>query len=132
MIPSLALQKALYEELVKGDYSVFELMPSDKRMMPFITFTDLTKETNFTKDNLNRFTFSVTLHGWSMGKSSVVSKEIEEFIYNTAMNFEMNTYNVEFVELSFNTNIKEEETHDRVIFHSVQQFEITISKRGVR
>ena len=130
MIPSLELQKAVYTELSKGVYPIFEVQPSDTSKMPFITFSDLSRETNFTKDNQNRFTFSIILHGWAIGKSSIQSKQIEDFIYNTVMSLEMVSYKVEMIDLSMNTNVREDESKDRTVFHSVQQFEITISKRG--
>jgi len=127
MIPSVELQKAIYESLDEGIYQVYEVVPNVDRM-PLITLGSLRKSEDFTKTNTNRFTFSITIHGWSIGKSSVESKMIEEFIYQSITELEMDDYDVEFVRLAMNENLKEEETDDRVIFHSVQEFEITIKK----
>lgn len=127
MIPSVELQKAIYESLDEGIYQVYEVVPNVDRM-PLITLGSLRKSEDFTKTNTNRFTFSITIHGWSIGKSSVESKMIEEFIYQSITELEMDDYDVEFVRLAMNENLKEEETDDRVIFHSIQEFEITIKK----
>lgn len=127
MIPSVELQKTIYEVLDEGIYQVYEVVPNVDRM-PLITLGSLRKSEDFTKTNTNRFTFSITIHGWSIGKSSVESKMIEEFIYQSITELEMDDYDVEFVRLVMNENLKEEETDDRVIFHSVQEFEITIKK----
>lgn len=127
MIPSVELQKAIYEILDEGIYQVYEVVPNVDKM-PLITLGSLRKSEDFTKTNTNRFTFSITIHGWSIGKSSVESKMIEEFIYQSITELEMDDYDVEFVRLVLNENLKEEETDDRVIFHSVQEFEITIKK----
>lgn len=127
MIPSVELQKAIYEVLDEGIYQVYEVVPNVDRM-PLITLGSLRKNEDFTKTNTNRFTFSITIHGWSIGKSSVESKMIEEFIYQSITELEMDDYDVEFVRLAMNENLKEEETDDRVIFHSIQEFEITIKK----
>ena len=127
MIPSVELQKAIYEILDEGIYQVYEVVPNVNRM-PLITLGSLRKNEDFTKTNTNRFTFSITIHGWSIGKSSVESKMIEEFIYQSITELEMDDYDVEFVRLAMNENLKEEETDDRVIFHSIQEFEITIKK----
>lgn len=128
MIPSVELQKAIYESLDEGIYQVYEVVPNVDRM-PLITLGNLRKSEDFTKTNINRFTFSITIHGWSIGKSSVESKMIEEFIYQSITELEMDDYDVEFVRLAMNENLKEEETDDRVIFHSIQEFEITIKKK---
>lgn len=127
MIPSIELQKAIYKVLEKGVYPVYEVVPNVDKM-PLITLGSLSKNEDFTKTNTNRFTFSITIHGWSIGKSSIESKEIEEFIYQSITELEMETYDVEFVRLGLNENLKEEESDDRVIFHSIQEFEITIKK----
>ena len=127
MIPSVELQKAIYEVLDEGIYQVYEVVPNVDRM-PLITLGSLRKSEDFTKTNTNRFTFSITIHGWSIGKSSVESKMIEEFIYQSITELEMDDYDVEFVRLAMNENLKEEETDDKVIFHSIQEFEITIKK----
>lgn len=127
MIPSVELQKAIYESLDEGIYQVYEVVPNVDRM-PLITLGSLRKSEDFTKTNTNRFTFSITIHGWSIGKSSIESKMIEEFIYQSITELEMDDYDVEFVRLAMNENLKEEETDDRVIFHSIQEFEITIKK----
>lgn len=129
MIPTIALQKAVYQELSKGSYQVFEVVPSDIGKMPFITIGDINKETNFTKGNEDRFNISVTLHSWSNANSSLESKEIEEFIYNVLMNLEVVGYDVEFISLDLNTNYKEAESKDKSVFHSVQGFGLTISKQ---
>lgn len=130
MIPSVELQKAIFSELDKGSYSVAEIVPKDLEAMPLITIQDLNRETNFTKTNTNRFTFSVTIDGWSYNRSSYEIKAVEEYIYQTVMNLEMVSYDIEMVNLEMNLNLKEEESADRVIFHSIQQFEITISEKG--
>lgn len=132
MIPSVELQKTIFSELDKGSYPVAEVVPKDLKAMPLITIRDLNRETNFTKTNVNRFTFSVTIDGWSYSRSSYEIKTVEEYIYQTVMSLEMDSYDVEMVNLEMNLNLKEEETADRVVFHSVQQFEITISKKGDR
>lgn len=131
MIPTVALQKAVYQELSKGSYQVFEVVPSDIGKMPFITIGDINKETNFTKGNEDRFNISITLHSWSNANSSVESKEMEEFIYQTLMNLELTLfgYDVEFISLDLNTNYKEADSKDKSIFHSVQGFGLTISKQ---
>lgn len=129
MIPSIALQQALFSELSKGDYPVHEVVPSDTNKLPLITFGDFNRTNNFTKTNTNRFTYLVIIDGWSIGKSSIEIKQIEEFIYQTVMNIQIESYDVEFVELDMNINLKEEQTGDKLVFHSIQQFEITLSKR---
>lgn len=127
MIPSIELQKAIYKVLDEGIYQVYEVVPNVDNM-PLITLGSLRKSEDFTKTNTDRFTFSINIHGWSIGKSSVESKMIEEFIYQSITELEMIDYDVEFVRLVLNENLKEEETDDKVIFHSVQEFEITIKK----
>lgn len=128
MITSVELQKAVYKELEKDIYPVQEVVSQDFNELPMITIQDLNKNTNFTKTNKDRFTFSITIHGWSVGRSSIEIKEIENFIYQTIMDLEMETYNVELVNLSMNSNIRDEETANKIVFHSIQEFEITISK----
>lgn len=127
MVASIELQRTIYSSLSSA-YKVFEIMPSDYKLMPFITLSEINKQTNFTKTNTDRYTFSISIHGWTKGQSSLESKQIEELIYQTIMNLEMTTYDVEFVDLTMNVNTKEEESKDSNVFHSVQQFEITISK----
>lgn len=130
MIPSKAVQTALYEALKEGLYPIHEVVPSNDDMLPVITIGELRRTTNFTKTNTDRFTYSVIIHGWSKSNSSGESKEIEEFIYQTAMNLSIDNYEVELVTLEMNNNLREDETRDSIVFHSVQQFEITISKKG--
>lgn len=129
MIPSIALQQALFSELSKGSYPVHEVVPSNTDKLPLITFGDFVRTNNFTKTNTNRFTYLIIVDGWSIGKSSIEIKQIEEFIYQTVMNLQMTDYRVELVNLEMNNNLKEEETADRIIFHSVQQFSITLAKK---
>lgn len=129
MIPSVALQKAIYSELNMGIYPIHEVVPKTNKDLPLITLHGFTREPNFTKTNQKRFTFKVSIHGWSIGKSSIEIKEIEEFIYQTIMNLKMKAYDIEFINLSLNANTKSEETEDRVVFHSIQEFEITISSK---
>lgn len=128
MSASIELQTDVFKALGAGNYPVQEVSPSTVEEMPLITIQDFNRETNFTKTNTDRFTYSITVHGWSSGKSSLESKQIEEFIYQTVMNLKMTNYKVELVNLSMVSNLRDEETEDRVIFHSIQQFEITISK----
>lgn len=129
MIASVELQKTIFKELDKGDYLVAEVVPKDLDKMPLITIQDLNRETNFTKTNKNRFTFSVIIDGWSHSRSSIEVKEVENFIYQSVMGLEMIHYDVEMVDLTMNINLKEEQASDRTIFHSIQQFEITISEK---
>lgn len=130
MYPSVELQKAVFKDLSRWLYPVSEIVVPELKDLPMITIEDFGRGTNFTKTNKERFTFSVMVHGWSVGKSSIESKEIEEFIYQTLMNLSMTYYEVEFVALVMSNNVKEEQANDRVVFHSIQQFEITISRKG--
>lgn len=130
MVPSIELQKAIYQELTKGIYPIVEVVPKDLEEMPLITMQNLNRETNFTKTNNERFTFSIMIHGWSFSRSSLEIKEVEEFIYQTIMNLTMVDYEIELVNLGMNQNLKEEQKADRVVFHSIQEFEITISRKG--
>ena len=74
MIASIQLQKALYASLSES-YSVYEVVPKEESF-PFITFGDVTREENFTKTDKKRFTFTISIHGWSKGTSSIQSKTI--------------------------------------------------------
>lgn len=130
MVPSIELQKTIYQELTKGNYPVVEVVPKDLDEMPLITMQNFNRETNFTKTNNERFTFSVMIHGWSFSRSSLEIKEIEEYIYQVIMNLKMVNYDVELVILGMNQNLKEEQAADRVVFHSIQEFEIVISRKG--
>lgn len=130
MIPSIELQRAIYEQLNSGLYPVYETVPSDTTDLPLITMQDFNRQTNFTKTNQDRFTYSVMLHGWSVGRSSIQSKEIEEHIYQTVMSLAMMNYDVEMVRLAMNGNMRDEENKDAIVFHSIQQFEITIQRKG--
>lgn len=130
MVPSVELQKALVSELSEGSYPVLEIVPADNDAYPLITLSDLNRQTNYTKTNKNRFTYSVRVRGWSIGRSSLVNKEIDDFVFKTVSGLQMEHYDVEFVELVLNANTREEETKDRIVFQSIQEFEITISEKG--
>ena len=129
MAPSVDLQKTIYNELETGGYPVREIAPAEVKEMPLITLSELNRETDFTKTNKDRFTYTIMIHGWSIGKSSLESKTIEEFIYQTMMILTTTRdYKVEMVNLLMTNNVREDESADRVTFHSIQQFGITISK----
>lgn len=129
MIASVELQKAVYQSLNEEQYSVSEVVPANTGELPMITIDGFNKSTNFTKTNKERFSFNVNVHGWSVGHSSIESKIIEHFIYQTMMNLKMDNYDVEFVRLLMNDNLKDEENKDGIVFHSIQQFEVTIAKQ---
>ena len=129
MAPSVDLQRTIYNELKAGGYPVGEIAPAEVKEMPLITLSELNRETDFTKTNKDRFTYTIMIHGWSIGKSSLEAKTIEEFIYQTMMNLTTTRdYKVEMVNLLMTNNVREDESGDRVTFHSIQQFGITISK----
>lgn len=130
MVPSVELQKAIYGELSKGNYPVHEVVPQDEEELPMITIQSINRIPNYTKTNRKRFTYSIIIDGWSYSRSSYEIKGIEEFIYQTIMDLEVGQFSVELVSLVMNENIKEEQTTDRVVHHSIQQFELIISEKG--
>lgn len=125
MNANIELQKALYSALSEN-YEVYEVIPSDSSF-PFILIDSLSKFENFTKDDQQRFTFSVMVHGFSKGTSSIESKILEDYIYEKTKHLELETFKVDLVDLTLSQNLKEDEEEGSIVFHSIQQFEITLS-----
>ncbi|MEB6213525.1 DUF3168 domain-containing protein [Enterococcus casseliflavus] len=128
MINSIELQKAIYSALSK-EYKVFEIVPV-ANSFPYITIGEMSESENFTKTDLNRFTFDITIHGWTVGQSSVKSKEQKDFIYRAMKNLTLTDIKVEQVTLELSQTFKEQGTDKDTIFHSVQEFGITINNKG--
>lgn len=127
MITSVELQKAIFQSL-STDYSVFEVVPV-ANSFPYITVGEFTTNENFTKTDIDRFTYYVVLHGWSIGTSSLKAKVIEDYIYKKMKALRVNGFNVEIVNLTMSQILKEQQTDRNTIFHSVQEFEIVINNK---
>lgn len=124
-IASIELQKAVFKVL-SANYPIFDVVP-DNSIMPYISFGDISKFPNKTKTELDRYQFTLLLHTWSRGQSSIQSKTINQFVLNQMDNLIVDGYSVEWVELTMDNTIKQQEAKD-TIFHGVLEFEITLSK----
>lgn len=126
MIASIQLQKALYASLSES-YSVYEVVPKEDDF-PFITFGDITRQENFTKTDKKRFTFTILIHGWSKGTSSIQSKTIEEYILNKIENIKIEGFELEDTSLEMSTTVREKDADGSTIFQSIQEFNFIINQ----
>lgn len=139
---SILLQRALFLAL-SDNYMVYEVIPK-KFEFPFITIPTLNREENLTKTDLHRFNFLVSIDGWTKGKSSTESKDVEHYIYEQIKNIKLKEQNtsededgneiqffIENVSLEMNTTIKEQDANGDIIFHSVNEFLITTNEKEI-
>lgn len=125
-VASVELQKGLYTSLSE-EYSVYEVVPKEDDF-PFITFGDITRQENFTKTDKKRFTFTILIHGWSKGTSSLQSKTIEEYILNKVENIKINGFELEGTSLEMSTTVREKDADGSTIFQSIQEFNFIINQ----
>lgn len=127
MVASIQLQKALYASLSES-YPVYEVVPKDCDF-PFITFGDVTREENYTKTDQKRFDFSLYIHGWTRGGSSIPSKMMEEYILNKVLDLSIDRYLLQSVHLDMSTTVREVDVDGSTIFQSIQEFSFTINEK---
>lgn len=127
MIPAVQLQKALYKSLSQ-QYRVNEVIPKEP-IFPFFSLGQIDRTTNFTKTDRNRYDFAIYIHGWSKGLSSLEIKTMEHYANEQINKIDVEGFIVENVALSLSTTITEKSGENN-IFHSVQEFLITINTKG--
>lgn len=127
MIVTVELQKALYQAL-SDEYDVYDVRPKEPNF-PFISFGDMSRVEDFTKTDQDRYVLSVLIHGWSKGFSSLQSKQLEHYITNKLKNIQVNGFDVELSSLVYSTTLREDSTTNETIFHSVQEFSLTINTK---
>lgn len=127
MIPSVELQKAIFAKLSGSTFNIYEVKPLDASY-PFITIGNEVMTDSLTKDS-DRTSHNITIHTWSKAKSSLESKKMNHFTKTHVLDVtEVNGFYLDIAKLSMQTTLKEDMT-DGTIFHTVLQFEITLTKK---
>lgn len=124
--PAVELQKAIVQKLSKGSWNVYEVLPP-KTPFPFIQIGETTRLRDDSKTG-KRHSYTVRIHSFSEGTSSLESKQINEFILNSMMDgLKVEGFNTSRVTLDLETTLREQEVSSTV-FHGVLDFNIILQE----
>ncbi|WP_203246338.1 hypothetical protein [Sporosarcina beigongshangi] len=126
---SIELQKAIYQQLALGSYDVTEI----KQTSPVFPFIEIGQEIqrDVNVKSHNRTFHHVTIHTFSKGSDSSVSKVMNQFVKDSILNLkQVDSFQVDFVRLDNLLTLTETEI-DTTIWHGILQFEIELTGRKI-
>lgn len=125
-IPSIELQKAVYQALNNGEYPVYEILPTDTAM-PYITIGDEILTEDNTKTT-KRTVHNITINTWSKGFDSTASKQMNHMVMSAILNLTIvSGFLVDIITLELLETLQEQQNDGSAIWHGVLQFEVTLS-----
>ena len=127
MIPSIQLNKRIYQVLKELDVDVYDFKPTEPDF-PFVEIgAEIELDANTKTDC--RTTHDITIHAFTMEEAPYEIKQLNHEIKNKIKKLNnVEGFQVDYVHLTNLLTLSEPNNNNNAIYHAVLQFEVALTK----
>ncbi len=127
MIPSIELNKRIYQVLKELDVDVYDFKPTE----PDFPFVEIGAEIELDADTKTdcRTTHDITIHAFTLEETPFEIKQLNHEIKNKIKKLNnVEGFQVDYIHLTNLLTLSEPNNNNSAIYHAVLQFEVALTK----